>query len=328
MNADPAIRLSVLVPVYGVEPYIAACARSLFGQSVREGVEFLFVDDASPDGSIAVLERVVKEFPQRQTQIRILHHATNRGLAAARRTAIDAARGEWLLHVDSDDMLLPGALEKLLAAAGTHPGADLIYAGYVATENPAVAPMRGKRVNMPQWNRERILHTLLAQTHRINNRLWGMLIRRSLFTANGIYPVEGINFAEDYAVTPRLVHAAREVAVIPDTLYAYREAREGSYMKRLDDRAAAQYVAANRAVEAYMKAQPDYATYRNSIVLGRLNIEKWILLRGLQPAKYDPQLFADGDRPRKVSHRLYAAAIRSGIRPLARLLGMIFKYAA
>lgn len=326
MNAK--IRLSVLVPVYGVEPYIADCARSLFGQSVREDVEFLFVDDASPDDSIAVLERVAREFPERQAQIRILRHETNCGLAAARRTAIDAAQGEWLLHVDSDDMLLPGALEKLLAASGTHPGADLIYAGYLATAEPAAATPRGKEMRMPPWNRERILRTMLAQTHRINNRLWGILIRRTLCTGSGICPVEGINFAEDYAVTPRLVHAAREVAVIPETLYAYREAREGSYMKRLDDRAAAQYVAANGVVEEYMKAQPDYAAYRDSIVLGRLGIEKWILLRGLQPAKYDAELFRDGDRARRPGHRLYAAAIRTGIRPLARLLGIIFKYAA
>lgn len=326
MNAK--IRLSVLVPVYGVEQYIGDCAQSLFSQSVREGVEFLFVDDASPDGSIPVLKKIMMEFPERQKQIRILRHETNRGLAAARRTAIDAARGEWQLHVDSDDMLLPGALEKLLAASDTYPSADLIYAGYLATEEPAAVSPRGKQVRMPQWNRERILRTMLSQTHRINNRLWGMLIRRTLCTERGIYPVRGINFAEDYAVTPRLVHAAREVAVIPETLYAYREAREGSYMKRLDDRAAAQYVAANRVVDDYMKAQPDYATYRDSLILGRLGIEKWILLRGLQPAKYDAELFRDGNRPRRLSQRLYAAVIRSGIRPFARLCGIIFKYTA
>lgn len=328
MSAEPAIRLSVLVPVYGVERYVADCARSLFAQSVREGVEFLFVDDASPDRSISVLKTIIAEFPERKAQIRILRHETNRGLAAARRTAIDAARGEWLLHVDSDDLLLPGAFETLLTAAGTHPGADLIYAGYLATEEPEAAAPRGRKVRMPRWKRERILRTMLAQTHRIDNRLWGILIRRTLCTERAIYPVTGINFAEDYAVMPRLVHAARRIVVIPDILYAYREAREGSYMKRLDDRAAAQYVAASRVVDHYLKTQSDYALYRDSVILGRLGIEKWILLRGLQPEKYDAALFYDGERPRRPAHRLYAAVIRSGIAPLVRLWGMVLKYAA
>ena len=87
MNADRAVRLSVCVPVYGVERFIGDCARSLFSQSLWDGVEFLFVDDASPDGSIDVLGRVLAEYPGRTRQVRILRHPANRGLAAARRTA-------------------------------------------------------------------------------------------------------------------------------------------------------------------------------------------------------------------------------------------------
>lgn len=322
MNADASIRLSVLVPIYGVERYIADCARSLFAQTVWEGIEFIFVDDASPDGSIEALGKVLAEYPARVAQVRILHHEKNRGLAAARRTAIDAARGQWLLHVDSDDILQHTAAEQLLAAAKDH-DTDLVFGGYFAADDPAHASERNrKEFQPPHWPRIKLLRTLLSQSHRIANRTWGILIRRTLCTENHIYPIEGINFAEDYAVMPRLVHAARGIVSVRDMLYGYRIASDGSYMKHLDARAAAQYVAANRVVTDYLKGQTDYAQYRNSVLLGRLNLEKWILKRGLPPQDYDYRLFYDGDRPRRRLHRLYAAAIESDALLLARIAGL------
>lgn len=318
-----AIRLSILVPVYGVEAWIEACARSLFEQTLWEGIEFIFVDDASPDGSIDRLGRVLAQYPARVAQTRILRHPQNRGLAAARRTAIDAARGTWLLHVDSDDLLRADAAARLLSAADTRPQADLVFGGYYATEDPASdAPHRWLRFAPPRGQRDEILRALLTQSHRVANRTWGILIRRTLCTEHNIYPIEGINFAEDYAVMPRLIHAARAIATVNAPFYGYRVARDGSYMRRLDDRAATQYVAACRVVTDYMKQQPDYARWRESLLLGRLNIEKWILKRGLDPAAYDTRLFYDGDRPHRLMQRLYAAAIESGTPFLARLAGL------
>lgn len=322
-TSNDAVRLSILVPVYGVEAWIETCARSLFEQTLWEGVEFIFVDDASPDGSIDRLGRVLAEYPTRVAQTRILRHPQNRGLAAARRTAIDAARGTWLLHVDSDDLLRLDAATRLLAAADAHPHADLIFGGYYAAEDPASDnPRQWKRFSPPGERRDEVLRALLSQSHRVANRTWGILIRRTLCTGHNIYPIEGINFAEDYAVMPRLVHAARGIASVNEPFYGYRAARDGSYMRRLDDRAATQYVDACRVVTDYLKQQSDYPQWRNSVVLGRLNIEKWILKRGLDPEAYDARLFYDGDRPRQLSHRLYAAAIESGTPFLARLAGL------
>lgn len=329
MNADAPILVSVLVPVYGVERWIGDCARSLFAQTVWEGIEFIFVDDASPDGSVEALGKVLSEYPARVAMTRILHHPENRGLAAARRTAIDAARGTWLLHVDSDDVLLPDATWKLVAAAERHPDADLVFGGYFAADDPARATARNRLGFRPhRWKREKLLRTLLSQSHRIANRTWGVLIRRSLCTQHRIYPIEGINFAEDYAVMPRLLHAARGIATVPDLLYGYRVARDGSYMKRLDARSAKQYVAANRVVTDYFKGQADFERYRQSLILGRLNIEKWILKRGLPIEEYDARLFYDGDRPRRPLHRLYAAAIESGTPLLARIVGAAVNFSA
>ena len=108
--------VSILVPVYGVEKYIERCAVSLMEQTY-EDIEYIFVDDASPDLSVAVLEEVVARYAKRKSMVRVLHHAQNRGLSAARNTAVDAAVGKYMLHVDSDDYLATDAIEKLVRAA-------------------------------------------------------------------------------------------------------------------------------------------------------------------------------------------------------------------
>ncbi|MEG2612002.1 MAG: glycosyltransferase family 2 protein [Alistipes sp.] len=327
MNSNGSIRISVLIPVYGVERYIDVCVRSLFTQTLTEGIEFIFVDDASLDRSIELLEKNIAAHPARTAQVRILHHDHNRGLAAARRTAIDAARGEWILHVDSDDVLLPHAAEQLLTAADTQLDTDLVFGDYFETDDPTNTAKKHV-VRTPNWSRERLLRVLLTQSHRITNRTWGILIRRALCTQHAIYPVEGINFAEDYAVMPRLLHAARHVTTLHTEVYGYRLASDGSYMKRINAYAATQYIAANKVVTDYLKQHTDYESLRKSVVLGRLNIEKWLLKRGLQPQDYDAQLFADSDRPHPLLHRIYAAAIRSRITFAARVAGVLANFGA
>ena len=74
----PAV--SVIVPVYKVEPYIARCARSLFGQTLKD-IEYIFIDDCTPDRSIEVLREVLEEYPERKEQVRIFRMPENGGQA-------------------------------------------------------------------------------------------------------------------------------------------------------------------------------------------------------------------------------------------------------
>ena len=104
------MKVSILVPVYGVEKYIEKCAVSLFEQSY-EDIEYIFVNDCTPDRSIEVLRATIARYPQRQKQVVIIDHDVNRGLGAARHTATEwAATGELVMHVDSDDYLMPHAV--------------------------------------------------------------------------------------------------------------------------------------------------------------------------------------------------------------------------
>ena len=106
-------QVSVLVPVYRVDRFIERCARSLFEQTY-DNLEYIFVDDCSTDNSIAILRRVMEDYPERKGQVRIIRPERNRGLAAARNTALDAANGLFVTHVDSDDYLDRDAIRLLV----------------------------------------------------------------------------------------------------------------------------------------------------------------------------------------------------------------------
>lgn len=97
-------KVSVIVPVYGVEKYIEQCVRCLMEQTL-EDMEFVFVDDATKDDSMNILDRTLADYPARKSQVKILHHEVNKGLPAARRTGLSAATGEYIIHCDSDDWM-------------------------------------------------------------------------------------------------------------------------------------------------------------------------------------------------------------------------------
>ena len=110
----PAV--SVVIPVYKVEPFMARCARSLFGQTL-EDVEFIFVDDCTPDGSIGAMRKVLEEFPARKDQVTVYRMPRNSGQAAARMQGIALARGEYVIHCDSDDYVDVDAYATLYGKA-------------------------------------------------------------------------------------------------------------------------------------------------------------------------------------------------------------------
>jgi len=102
MRTNRRAKVSVVIPVYGVEKYIERCVRTLFGQTLDD-MEFIFVNDCTPDCSIDLLCSVLEEFPQRKEQVRIINQPHNMGAAKAREVGIKAATGEYIIHCDSDD---------------------------------------------------------------------------------------------------------------------------------------------------------------------------------------------------------------------------------
>ena len=95
-------KVSVIVPIYNVEKYIERCLRSLFEQTLDD-IEYIFVNDCTPDNSMIILEKILKEYPHRIKQVKIINHEQNQGQAGARTSGMKAMTGEYMIHCDPDD---------------------------------------------------------------------------------------------------------------------------------------------------------------------------------------------------------------------------------
>ena len=123
----PAI--SVVVPVFNVAPYVERCIHSIIAQSYP-AAECIIVEDASLDDSFNICLRLIDGYSG-PTKFIILHHQQNRVLSAARNTGTDAATGDYIYYVDSDDELTPDCLEKLIAPVLNNDDIEMVMGGHV-----------------------------------------------------------------------------------------------------------------------------------------------------------------------------------------------------
>ena len=207
-------KVSVIVPIYGVEAYIGQCARSLMAQSYSD-VEFIFVNDGTPDRSMEVLS----ENLDLSRQVKIINKE-NAGLPQARLTGILAAEGEYILHLDSDDWIEPLAVEKLVAAA-EESGADLIYYDFWK-EYGNRSKLDHERLytvkNKDLWMR-RLYHDAAY------GYVWSKFARRELY--DGIFAPK-YNMHEDIVFSTQLIFRAGSIAQLSVPLVHYRRTNTGS----------------------------------------------------------------------------------------------------
>lgn len=205
--------LSVIVPVYGVERFIERCSRSLFAQTYPD-LEFVFVDDATPDRSIGILQSVMEDYPERKEMVRIVSHDRNRGLAASRNTGLTHASGDFVICVDSDDWLEEDAVMQL-AQKQSESNADIVQGAYMVHESD------GSRVWSGSHCTDRDGAVLKMMQRTWDHFVAGRLIRRTLFTSNGLRWTEGLDVAEDRCMMTMLAYYARKTDAIDNVVYHY-----------------------------------------------------------------------------------------------------------
>lgn len=125
-------KVSVIIPVYGVEKYIERCVRSLFEQTLDD-IEYLFIDDCTPDKSIDILRQVLEEYPQRKEQVVVHSMEQNSGQAKVREWGMRNATGEYVIHCDSDDWVDKDMYEDMYNKA-IEAGADVVVCDYEITD--------------------------------------------------------------------------------------------------------------------------------------------------------------------------------------------------
>lgn len=182
------ISVSIIVPVYDVEEYVAGCFGSIAAQTWRGDLECIFVDDCGHDGSMAVVEQLVESYDG-SIKMRILRHEQNRGLSAARNTGIRAAAGDYVFFMDSDDTITPDCIERLAAHVERHPGVDIVQ-GSINSEFGGLFKLAGK--GLPEYTDDFgwIRKTLLRR-HVIPVTATNKLVRRQLIVDKNLFFAEG-----------------------------------------------------------------------------------------------------------------------------------------
>lgn len=214
-----------MVPVYGVEAYFERCCRSLFEQTYVD-LEYVFVNDCSPDQSIGVLKSVMKDYPKREQCVKIIHHEKNRGVAAARNTCLDSASGEFVCFVDADDWLEREAIQ-ILVSKQIESNADLVLGRTCEHKADGV-----EDVHYPNLKEEKII-LLNLEGHCFP--LHGTIIRKTLFDENAIRCLEGFNMAEDVRMVCLLSYYANKILSCDKLVYHYDKKNPNSVMHETQD---------------------------------------------------------------------------------------------
>lgn len=268
--------VSILVPVYGVERFIERCARSLFEQSY-DSIEYIFVNDCTKDKSIEILRRIIEEYPARKQDIFIVEHPQNKGLAAARNTALAHAHGMYTMHVDSDDFLETDAVQLMVEKALSEQ-ADIV----VGDINLVIAEKKQLLKREIQEEKTAYLCQLL-DWGTVELSVAAKLIRRSVYQESGVQFVDHVCFGEDFSVTPRLVYHAHGIVFLRRPVYNYEKSNETSYSsQRLSERHATSLVEAAKIVYPFFEAKPEASLYETAIARGQAKI-KCFILRAVAP---------------------------------------------
>lgn len=219
-------KVSVVIPVYGVEKYIERCARSLFEQTMQEGIEYVFIDDCSPDRSIEILEEVLKEYPHREPQVKIIRHSENQGSGGTRKTGVENATGEYIIHCDSDDWVEPN-MYLLLYQKAVDANADIVVCDYYTNKEDKQTRIK----QCVSTNRSEFINQIIRGD--IHNSVWNKLINRCIYAKIPIWTI-GLDYWEDVSVLSRMAYYAQNIAYISQSLYHYWQGNTNAYTHKWD----------------------------------------------------------------------------------------------
>ncbi|MGW0737736.1 bifunctional glycosyltransferase/CDP-glycerol:glycerophosphate glycerophosphotransferase [Streptomyces sp. NPDC002851] len=218
-------RFSVVVPVYKVQGYLRECLDSVLGQSYTD-FELIAVDDCSPDACGAIVD----EYAARDDRVVAVHRERNGGIGQARNTGVEKARGDYLLFLDSDDTLTPGALSALAERLDRLDDPEILLFNHVRTywwnkrQPSAVGELladAGDEVFRP-LDRPEYLVDLFAV-------VWNRAFRRDFFVGNGFVYTDGLY--EDALMVYTSMLSAERVGCLDHVCVEYRQRRQGNSMK-------------------------------------------------------------------------------------------------
>lgn len=260
-------KVSILVPVYNVERYIEKCAVSLFEQTY-ENIEYVFINDCTKDLSIDVLNDVLKNYPQRFSQVKIISHETNRGVAAARNTGIDNSSGDYLMYVDSDDYIEKNMVELLVQKAEEDQAEIVVCDFFKSYENREFHALSFYTSSPKEY-----LKKLLIR--EVESVLWAKLYEASFYKKSGARFIEGIDYGEDFLVLLQLFTAVERISYKANYLYHYTLSNNASLTKNITVQSVENIVKINTVICEKFGESQEFSIYAKlSILRSKLSLIK------------------------------------------------------
>lgn len=205
-------KVSVIIPVYKVENLIERCARSLFEQTLDD-IEYVFVDDCSPDKSINIVYKILEDYPQRKSQVKVVRMESNSGQAAVRQRGVKESSGEYIIHCDSDDWVRIDAYEQLYNKAKAE-DSDMVFCDFYLSDGSHHS-LRSSCI--PVETKLSLLSDVILNVH---TSVWRYLCKRDLFIKNNIM-FSKYNMGEDICLTVQLIYFSHKYSYLPEPLYYY-----------------------------------------------------------------------------------------------------------
>lgn len=262
-------KISIIVPVYGVELYISQCIESLIGQTYKN-IEIILVDDGSKDRSGIICE----EYAANDRRIIVLHKQ-NGGSSSARNYGLERATGDWIMYVDGDDWIEPATIEMLLKKAN-ETKADIVFADFWFNN-----PDEQSESRIYDWNKP-YPDGLKEYISTPWTTPWGNIHKKNLYTDNNLRSPEGIDYCEDFHLIVRLCYFAKSIAKISKPFYHYRQ-RETSIMHNRNKKTEADELWAYADIINFFKQQGVYDSFKKSMA--------WRSLKATQELMLDTKTF-------------------------------------
>lgn len=216
--------VTIIVPVYKAENYIARCAKSLLEQTY-DNVEYFFVNDCTPDNSVEVLVETIKEYPEREKDVNIINFDSNKGHAYARNVALKKASGKYVIQIDADDWVERDLLEVMVPIAEANNSDITCCSFYWESETQTYCKVYSENVGKEGLMNFKILLE--------NSAHWNKLIKLSLIRDNNIYCLEGTNNWVDVGQVIPLRFMANKVSSTDKALYHYNVGNINSVSRKL-----------------------------------------------------------------------------------------------
>lgn len=215
-------KISLVVPIYGVERYIRQFAESALGQTYDD-IQFVFVNDGTKDRSMEILNELIEEKYQNLKERIVIVDKENAGLPLARKTGLEHAEGEYILFADSDDWLETDAVEKIVKKA-VETDADIVYFDLIKEYGNRTS-YKAERNYTVDTKEDFIINIFNYKSHGYTVT---KCFRRRLYTDNVIF-IPKLGMHEDIYLMSQIIFYAESLAHIPEGLYHYRKDNPDSF---------------------------------------------------------------------------------------------------